>query len=174
MYRFVSVLGAVYFIALIFLVPQAILATWDLTFTQTNQRAAGEHLAHVLVMSIFGWLLLAALIKVRRASLQRRIQQVRPPDFKTSIELYGPHDTEYFAISEASWQIIAVDYARRVSLCESLSFLQGWTIENDGARTFLQIRFNSLNFSSMQIAISAGTRHELAAKLNTVMGQYGH
>ncbi|UUZ48499.1 hypothetical protein LP420_38120 [Massilia sp. B-10] len=110
------------------------------------------------------------LIKRRRERLTRKVQSISPDDFAADFEVRGPFDGEYLAFSVKTHKLLIVDLAKTVSRCESLNFLRTWAFENDGARAHLCFTFMSLDFPSFQIEIPDVYRHDLAAKLEYLLG----
>ncbi len=165
MARLISALAFAYFVALTIIAPVTFLGFWDLVFVPAKQIDVVPLLRNVLII-VSGFVVTACLVKWRRSSFQKEIDTVRPKRFEAALELYGAHDTQYFAASRKTDELIIVDTRRHVASCEPMSFLQGWDFELKGSRTVVIISFNSLDCSTLRFSIPHKQAHDLTAKLS--------
>jgi hypothetical protein len=168
MAKLISVIAGTYILACIFfLLPISIYIAWDLAFLPSVNRAeATSSLIRILMFVVVGYPVMRILLNKRRARLISMLKKVAPTDYKATVEVIGPHETEYFGMSPSTNKLVVIDLKRKVARCEDYSFLQKWKIEDTGSRSILTISFNDYDFSILQIAVPERHRDAIAARLN--------
>lgn len=168
MAKWISFITGTYILVCIcFLLPISIYIAWDLAFLPSvNRVEATSNLIRMLIFVVVGYPVMRFLLHRRTAKLTSAIKNVAPPDYKATVEIIGPHETEYFGMSPSSNKLVIVDLKRKVARCEDYSFLQTWKIEDIDSRSILTISFNDYDFSTLKIVVPQGHRDSIAARLN--------
>ena len=171
MRKLIGVLGFIYIISAIVLVPMLISTIWAIIFPPAylDRATALYGVFKIVVWLVGGILALNLLKKLSITRLNDKIRSVAPGNFKPSFELRGDYLTEYIGVAPQENRLVIVDLKQSIAHCASIDFLQGWAIEERGTRTTLVIRFNDFRISSIKFDISRRSSEDIAARLNYAM-----
>lgn len=163
MRKIIGLLGFVYIISAIVLIPMLVLALGN------DGGAAWSAALKIVIWLVGGAMFLKALQARCRAALDTKIHEVAPANFKPRFELIGDYLTEYLGMAPQENLMVIVDMKQGVARCEPINFLQGWDIEERGTRTTLLIRFNDFDMPSVKFDIPRRSSSDIAARLNYAM-----
>lgn len=167
MRKIIGILGFIYIISAIVLVPMLISLIWAINFPPAylDRATAISGAFKIAVWLVGGILILNALRRLSLKRLNDKVRFIAPQNFKPSFELMGDYLTEYIGVSPKDDRLVIVDLKKGIAHCAPIDFLQGWDIEERGLRTTLVIRFNDINISSIKFDIPRRSSDDIAAKL---------
>ncbi|MET3132775.1 hypothetical protein AAKU55_003055 [Oxalobacteraceae bacterium GrIS 1.11] len=170
MRKIIGILGFIYVISAIVLVPMLINVAWQIAFAPNIDKIAALSGALKIITWLVAGIMVIKVLQTRsRAILDAKVRSVAPDNFRPRFELIGDYLTEYLGMAPQENRMVIVDLKQGVARCEPINFLQGWAIEERGTRTTLLIRFNDFSMPSVKFDIPRRSSDDIAAKLNYAM-----
>lgn len=167
MRRLIGILGFIYIISAIVLVPILIQVIWAINFPPAylDRTTATFGAFKIVAWLIGGIVVLNALRKLSLARLYAKVRSVAPKNFKPSFELIGEYLTEYIGVAPIENQLVIIDLKKGKAHYGPINLIQGWDIEERGLRTTLVIRFNDFDISSVKFDIPRKSSDDIASNL---------